>query len=67
MEKTPDRWRERVSGNDYDIDKHFTPKYQPWDQRLCQCQTETCLRLLGAARLKLLQIPLINSQKKESW
>ena len=20
---------------DYDIDKHFTPKYMPWDQRLC--------------------------------
>ena len=22
-------------GDDYDIDKHFTPKYMPWDQRLC--------------------------------
>lgn len=20
---------------DYDIDRHFTPRYQPWDQRLC--------------------------------
>ena len=26
--------RERL-GDDYDIDKHFTPKYMPWDQRLC--------------------------------
>jgi len=22
-------------GPDYDIDKHFTPKYMPWDQRMC--------------------------------
>ena len=21
--------------NDFDVDKHFTPKYNPWDQRLC--------------------------------
>ena len=22
-------------GSDYDVDKHFTPRYNPWDQRLC--------------------------------
>ena len=22
-------------GKDYDVDKHFTPRYFPWDQRLC--------------------------------
>lgn len=22
-------------GADYDVEKHFTPKYNPWDQRLC--------------------------------
>ena len=22
-------------GPDYDVDKHFTPSYKPWDQRLC--------------------------------
>lgn len=22
-------------GPDYDVEKHFTPTYQPWDQRLC--------------------------------
>ncbi|MFT6956256.1 MAG: monooxygenase [Halieaceae bacterium] len=22
-------------GQDYDVDKHFTPSYNPWDQRLC--------------------------------
>jgi cation diffusion facilitator CzcD-associated flavoprotein CzcO len=22
-------------GAEYDVDKHFTPRYQPWDERLC--------------------------------
>jgi len=22
-------------GDDYDVDKHFTPSYNPWDERLC--------------------------------
>lgn len=25
----------KTLGSDYDIDKHFKPSYQPWDQRLC--------------------------------
>jgi len=25
----------RELGPDYDVDKHFTPRYNPWDQRLC--------------------------------
>ena len=38
----PKRTRERLIGlirdqlgPDYDIEKHFTPRYDPWDQRLC--------------------------------
>lgn len=26
--------REQLN-NDFDVDKHFTPSYKPWDQRLC--------------------------------
>ena len=22
-------------GDDYDVEKHFTPRYDPWDQRMC--------------------------------
>ncbi len=40
--KRPDRVRSRLLkrlrnelGPDYDIDTHFTPSYNPWDQRLC--------------------------------
>ena len=29
-----DRVRESL-GPDYDVEKHFTPRYNPWDQRLC--------------------------------
>ena len=25
----------RQLGPDYDVEKHFTPRYDPWDQRLC--------------------------------
>ncbi len=25
----------RALGDDYDVGKHFTPRYNPWDQRLC--------------------------------
>jgi monooxygenase len=24
-------------GEEFDVDKHFTPKYDPWDQRFCIC------------------------------
>ena len=29
-----DRVREEL-GDDYDVKTHFTPRYNPWDQRLC--------------------------------
>lgn len=37
-EKVKDMLLETVRqelGNDYDIETHFTPRYDPWDQRLC--------------------------------
>jgi cation diffusion facilitator CzcD-associated flavoprotein CzcO len=40
--KKPERVKERIVGMvreqlgpDYDVATHFTPKYNPWDQRLC--------------------------------
>jgi monooxygenase len=40
--KNPDKAKERILGMvrdelgpDYDIATHFTPRYNPWDQRLC--------------------------------
>jgi monooxygenase len=40
--KNPEKTKERLLGMvreqlgpDYDVDTHFTPRYNPWDQRLC--------------------------------
>ncbi|HWT51600.1 MAG TPA: NAD(P)/FAD-dependent oxidoreductase [Caulobacter sp.] len=40
--KKPEKTKERLLGlvrehlgSDYDIETHFTPRYNPWDQRLC--------------------------------
>ena len=42
IKKKPEKYRDMLIqgvrsqlGEGYDIDKHFTPKYKPWDQRLC--------------------------------
>ena len=42
LQKYPQAAKERIIdmvreelGDDYDVDTHFTPDYNPWDQRLC--------------------------------
>ena len=42
MRKNPEKIKTKLIdqvrdhlGEDYDVDKHFTPRYMPWDQRLC--------------------------------
>ena len=35
---------ERRLPEGYDFDKHFSPSYKPWDQRLCWRPTATCSR-----------------------
>ncbi|WP_327118466.1 NAD(P)/FAD-dependent oxidoreductase [Nocardia sp. NBC_01730] len=35
MRKRIRGWQERWLPTGYDIDTHFTPRYDPWDQRLC--------------------------------
>ena len=29
------KWVRKELGTDYDVETHFTPSYNPWDQRLC--------------------------------
>jgi len=38
--------REAV-GPDYDVDKHFTPSYKPWDQRICLVPDADLFRCIG--------------------
>jgi monooxygenase len=35
-------------GKGYDIDKHFTPKYFPWDQRLCLVPDEDMFKAINS-------------------
>ena len=42
--KQPDKIRKyikgeitKVLGKDYDVETHFNPKYNPWDERICAC------------------------------
>lgn len=37
-------------GPDYDVDKHFTPRYNPWDQRLCLVPDGDLFRALRSQR-----------------
>ena len=37
-------------GPDYDIDKHFTPDYNPWDQRLCLVPDADLFRAIKAGK-----------------
>jgi len=35
VKRTLLRWVQKELGADYDVETHFTPRYNPWDQRLC--------------------------------
>jgi monooxygenase len=37
-------------GPDYDVDKHFTPDYNPWDQRLCLVPDADMFKAIKAGR-----------------
>ena len=37
-------------GPDYDVDKHFTPRYNPWEQRLCLVPNGDLFRAIRAKR-----------------
>ena len=42
-------WRVRKALPDgYDIDTHFTPRYEPWDQRLCLVPNDDLFESIGA-------------------
>jgi cation diffusion facilitator CzcD-associated flavoprotein CzcO len=37
-------------GPDYDVEKHFTPRYDPWDQRLCLIPNSDLFKAIRAGR-----------------
>lgn len=48
------RWLLRLAqealGSDYDVRKHFTPRYNPWDQRLCFIPDGDLFRAIRAGK-----------------
>jgi len=40
-------------GPDYDIDKHFTPSYNPWDQRLCLVPDADLFKAIRAGKAEV--------------
>jgi cation diffusion facilitator CzcD-associated flavoprotein CzcO len=40
-------------GPDYDVGKHFTPRYAPWDQRLCLVPDADLFRAIRAGRVSI--------------
>jgi monooxygenase len=40
-------------GSDYDIEKHFTPRYNPWDQRLCLVPDADLFRAIRAKQVSV--------------
>jgi monooxygenase len=39
--------------NEFDLDSHFTPRYEPWDQRLCLVPDADLFRALGSGRASI--------------
>jgi cation diffusion facilitator CzcD-associated flavoprotein CzcO len=39
-----------LMGPDYDVGKHFTPRYNPWDQRLCLVPDADLFRVIRAGK-----------------
>jgi cation diffusion facilitator CzcD-associated flavoprotein CzcO len=40
-------------GPDYDVDRHFTPRYNPWDQRLCLVPDADLFRAIRRKRVSV--------------
>jgi monooxygenase len=58
--KKPEKTKERLLsmvrehlGPDYDIETHFTPRYHPWDQRLCLVPDADLFEAIKAGRLSV--------------
>ena len=44
------KWVRKELGNDYDVEKHFTPRYDPWDQRLCLVPNSDLFQAIRAGK-----------------
>lgn len=47
-------------GDSYDLDKHFTPKYNPWDQRMCLAPDSDFFEALNSNKAKVVTDQIAN-------
>lgn len=40
-------------GSDYDVEKHFSPPYNPWDQRLCLVPDSDLFKMMRAGKVSI--------------
>ena len=40
-------------GNNYDVEKHFTPSYMPWDQRICLVPDSDLFKAIKSGQLSI--------------
>ena len=45
------RMTSQALGPDYDLDTHFSPKYNPWDQRLCVIPDSDLFKAISSGRV----------------
>ena len=50
VKRTLLKWVRAELGEDFDVEKHFTPDYDPWDQRLCLVPNSDLFRALRSGR-----------------
>jgi cation diffusion facilitator CzcD-associated flavoprotein CzcO len=53
MKRLIRRGLERRLPPGYDIDKHFTPRYEPWDQRLCFVPDDDLFEAIKAGKVSM--------------
>ncbi len=53
MRKRIKGWQQRWLPEGYDIETHFTPTYNPWDQRLCLAPNGDFFRAIRKSRLDI--------------
>lgn len=44
------KWARDQLGSDYDVEKHFTPSYNPWEQRLCLVPNGDLFEAIGSGK-----------------
>ncbi len=57
------RWQ---LGPDYDVDTHFTPRYNPWDQRLCLVPDGDLFRAIRAGSASVVTDEIDTSPRRAS-